>query len=50
MLDSPAKPDHQAIRCPITKFGPLLRDSIAIPMLITVFVTYLIPRSPRAWV
>ena len=44
------KPDQQAIHCPTANFGPLSRDSVTNPMLITVFDNYLTPRSSRAWV
>ena len=50
LLDSPGKPDHQAIHCPTANFGPLSRGSVTNPILITVFDTYLTPRSPVAWV
>ena len=49
-LDSPAKPDHQGIHCPIANFGLLSTSSITNPILITVFDTYLTPRSPGPWV
>ena len=49
-LDSPAKPDHQGIHCPIANFGLLSTSSITNPILITVFDTYLTPRSPEPWV
>ena len=47
---SPDKPDHQTIHCPTAIFGPLSRGSITNPILITVFDTYLTPRSPETWV
>ena len=47
---SPAKPDQQAIYFPSTDLEPLSKGSVTNPMLIIVFNTYLIPRSPRAWV
>ena len=50
LLDPSGKHDQQAILCPIANFGPLLRGSVTNPMLITVFDTYLTPRSPGAWV
>ena len=50
LLDLPSKPDHQAIHCPTVNFGALLRDSVTNPILITVFDTYLTPRSPAAWI
>ena len=46
--DSPSKPDHQAIHCPKANFKPLPRGSITNPMLITMFDTYFILRSPGA--
>ena len=38
------------INCPTANFGQLLRGSITNSILITVFDTYLAPRSRRAWV
>ena len=49
LLFRPGKPVHQAIHCPTANFGPLLTGSITNPMLITVFGTYLTPRSPGVW-
>ena len=49
LLDPPGKPDHQAIYCPTANFGPLSRGSVTIPILITVFDTYLTPTSPAPW-
>ena len=39
------QPDHQAIHCPVTNFGPLVRGSVTNPILITAFDAYLTPRS-----
>ena len=50
LLDPPGKPDYQAIHCPTANFGPLSRGSVTNPILITVFDTYLPPKSPEAWV
>ena len=50
LLDRPGKPDQQAVHFPTANFGPLSRDSFTYPVLITVFDTYLTPRSPVAWV
>ena len=36
------------IHCPTANFGPLSKDSITNPMLITAFDAYLTPRSPGA--
>ena len=41
---------YQATHFPTANVGPLLRGSITIPILITVFGTYLTPRSPGALV
>ena len=46
----PPTPRSPSQTCPTANFGPLSRGSIIIPMLITVFDTYLTPRSPKAWV
>ena len=48
LQDLPGKADHQAIHCPTANFGPLSRGSVTNSMLITVFDTYLTPRSPGA--
>ena len=48
LLDSPGKPDHQAIYCPTANFVPLSSGSVTNTMLITVFDNYLTPRSPEA--
>ena len=45
---SPGQPEHQAIHCPTANFGPLSRGSVTNAILITVFDTYLTPRSPAA--
>ena len=45
-----AKPDHEAIHYHTANFEPLLRGSVIDPLLITVFDSYLIPRSPEACV
>ena len=50
LLDPPGKPDHQAIHGVTANFGPLSSGSVTNPILITVFDTYLTPRSPGAWV
>ena len=50
LLDLPGKLDHQAIHCPTGNFGPLSRGSTTNPILMSVFDTYLTPRSPAAWV
>ena len=50
LLDPPGKPDHQASHCHTTNFEPLLRGSVPDPMFITVFDSYLTPRSPQACV
>ena len=42
----PGKFDQQAIQCPITNLGPLLRTDVTNPMLITVLDAYLTPKSP----
>ena len=42
----PGKFDQQAIHCPITNLGPLLRTDVTNPMLITVLDAYLTPKSP----
>ena len=39
------QPDHQAIHCPVTNFGPLVRGSVTNLILITAFDAYLTPRS-----
>ena len=50
LLDPPGKPDHQAIHCPTANFEPLSRSNAINPILVTVFDTYLTPRSLGAWV
>ena len=50
LLDLPGKPNQQAIHCPTAGLEPLSRGSVTNPMLITVFDTYLTPRSPGALV
>ena len=50
LLDTPGKPDHQAVHYPTANFGPLSRGNVTNPTLITVFDTYLTQRSARSWV
>ena len=49
LLVCPGKPVHQAIHYPTANFGPLLRGSVANPILITSFDTYMSARSLGAW-
>ena len=44
LLDPPGKPDYQAIPCPMTNFGPLLRGSVTNLILITAVTGSLVTK------
>ena len=42
ILDPTGKPNNQVIHSPTANFGPLSRDSVINPMLITVIITLIL--------